>query len=218
MKTIGVEDATSMISKQIVSRGIKDPRVLKAMAQVPRQRFVPIDLCEHSFSDHPLAIGYNQTISQPYIVALMTLALDLKDFMSVLEIGTGSGYQTAILAELSAKVYTIERIPELSEKARSILQSLHYGNISYKMDDGSLGWEEYAPFDRIIVTAGASQIPGPLIDQLNINGILIIPIGGKANQILYRLTKTESKSSAKYNLKIHKLTNCVFVPLVGKYA
>ncbi len=214
-----VENGTSsMISKQIMSRGIKDPRVLKAMTQVPRQRFVPVELCKHSFSDHPLAIGYNQTISQPYIVALMTLALDLKDSMSVLEVGTGSGYQTAILAELSARVWTIERIPELSLKARSILQSLHYANVSYKVGDGSLGWPEYAPFDRIIVTAGASQIPRPLIDQLNVNGILVIPVGSKAKQILYRLTKTESKSSAKYNLRIDKLTDCVFVPLVGKYA
>ncbi len=214
-----VQDAAiSMINEQIVSRGIQDPRVLKIMAQVPRQLFVPVKLREHSFSDHPLGIGYNQTISQPYIVALMTHALDLKDSMSVLEVGTGSGYQTAILAELSDKVYTVERIPELSEKACSILQSLHYDNIFYKVGDGSMGWAEHAPFDRIIVTAGASQIPGPLIDQLNMNGILIIPIGSKAHQILYRLTKTESSSSRKYTLKIHKLTNCVFVPLVGQYA
>ncbi|HEO64438.1 MAG TPA: protein-L-isoaspartate(D-aspartate) O-methyltransferase [Spirochaetes bacterium] len=212
------DTTSSMISEQIVSRGIKDPSVLKTMAQVPRQRFVPVELREHSFSDHPLGIGYNQTISQPYIVALMTFALDLKDSMSVLEVGTGSGYQTAILAELSAKVYTIERIPELSEKACSILQSLCYDNIFYKVSDGSVGWTEHAPFDRIIVTAGASQIPGPLIDQLNMNGILIIPVGSKANQILYRLTKTESNSSRKYGLKIDKLTNCVFVPLVGQYA
>ncbi|HAA83842.1 MAG TPA: protein-L-isoaspartate O-methyltransferase, partial [Thermodesulfobacterium commune] len=155
-----------MVKSQIVARGIKDEKVIQAMLKVPRHLFVEEALRDQAYGDFPLPIGKGQTISQPYIVALMTEALELKGKERVLEVGTGSGYQTAILAEIALWVYTIERDPDLSEKAKKVLLSLGYKNISFKIGDGSLGWPEAAPFDAIIVTAASPQIPQPLVDQL----------------------------------------------------
>ena len=177
-----------MVKSQLIPRGISDPRVLEVMGKVPRDRFVEEALVGEAYNDHPLPIGERQTISQPYIVALMTEALELTGKEKTLEIGTGSGYQTAILADLSRKVYTIERIRALMVKARNILQELGYTNILFKAFDGTLGWKEYEPFDAIIVTAGAPKIPQPLLDQLADGGRLIIPVGNKFSQELIKVT------------------------------
>lgn len=171
-------------------KGIKDPRVLTAMATVPRHRFVLPEDLPYAYEDQPLPIGYGQTISQPYIVALMTQLLDLKDTDRVLEVGTGSGYQTAILAEIARKVYTIEVIPPLAHKARQTLKSLGYTNIEFRIGDGYHGWEEAAPFEAIIVTAAHEEIPSPLPEQLAEGGRLVLPVGpANAIQILWRIVR-----------------------------
>ncbi len=198
-----------MVKSQLIPRGISDKRLLEAMAKVPRDRFVEEALLGEAYNDHPLPIGHKQTISQPYIVALMTEALELNGDQKTLEIGTGSGYQTAILAELSWKVYTIERIRPLMVKARNILAELGYNNILFKAFDGTLGWEEYAPYEAIIVTAGAPKIPQPLVDQLADEGRLIIPVGNRFSQDLIKVTKK------KGNLLQKNLGGCRFVDLVG---
>ncbi len=198
-----------MVKTQLIPRGITDPRVLAAMRKVPRHLFVEEALRGEAYNDHPLPIGHKQTISQPYIVALMTQALELKGDEHVLEIGTGSGYQTAILAELSEKVYTVERIRPLLEKARKTLWELGYTNILFKAFDGTLGWKEYAPFDAIIVTAGAPKIPQPLLDQLAEGGRLVIPVGGRFSQDLVKVTKKNGHIIQK------DLGGCRFVDLVG---
>jgi len=198
-----------MVKTQLIPRGITDPRVLAAMGKVPRHLFVEEALRGEAYNDHPLPIGHKQTISQPYIVALMTQALELKGDEHVLEIGTGSGYQTAILAELCEKVYTIERIRPLLEKARKTLWELGYTNILFKAFDGTLGWKEYAPFDAIIVTAGAPKIPQPLLDQLTEGGRLVIPVGGRFSQDLIKITKKNRQFIQK------NLGSCRFVDLVG---
>ena len=198
-----------MVKKHLIPRGIKDHRVLEAMSKVPRDRFVEQALVNESYNDHPLPIGHNQTISQPYIVALMTEALHLMGMEMTLEIGTGSGYQTAILAELSKKVYTVERVRPLMVKARNILAELGYNNILFKAFDGTLGWKEYEPYDAIIVTAGAPKIPQPLIDQLAEGGRLIIPVGNKFSQELIKATKK------KGNIIQKNLGGCRFVDLLG---
>jgi len=198
-----------MVKTQLIPRGIKDPGVLAAMGKVPRHLFVEEALRGEAYNDHPLPIGHKQTISQPYIVALMTQALGLTGPENTLEIGTGTGYQTAILAELSEKVYTIERIRPLLEKARKRLWDLGYTNILFKAFDGTLGWEEYAPFDAIIVTAGAPKIPQPLIDQLAEGGRLVIPVGGKFSQDLIKVTKKNG------SLIRENLGGCRFVDLIG---
>jgi protein-L-isoaspartate(D-aspartate) O-methyltransferase len=198
-----------MVKNQLIPRGIKNPRVLEAMGKIPRDRFVEEALVNEAYNDHPLPIGHNQTISQPYIVALMTEALELTGTEMTLEIGTGSGYQTAILAELSKKVYTIERIRPLMVKARNILAELGYVNILFKAFDGTLGWKEYEPYDAIIVTAGAPKIPQPLLDQLAEDGRLIIPVGNKFSQELIKATKK------KGNIIQKNLGGCRFVDLVG---
>ena len=198
-----------MVKTQLIPRGITDPRVLAAMGKVPRHLFVEEALRGEAYNDHPLPIGHKQTISQPYIVALMTQALELKGDEHVLEIGTGSGYQTAILAELCEKVYTIERIRPLLEKARKTLWELGYTNILFKAFDGTLGWKEYAPFDAIIVTAGAPKIPQPLLDQLTEGGRLVIPVGGRCSQDLIKITKKNRQFIQK------NLGSCRFVDLVG---
>jgi protein-L-isoaspartate(D-aspartate) O-methyltransferase len=164
-----------------------------------------------AYDDMALPVGEGQTISQPYMVAVMTELLALKGGEKVLEIGTGSGYQTAILAELSAEVYTIERIPSLSRKAGETLRSLGYANIHLIVGDGTLGWPEAAPFDRILVTAGAPDIPDPLIEQLAEGGLILAPVGDRYSQQLLRVTKQQGKLSREYH------TPCVFVPLVGKF-
>lgn len=201
-----------MVEKDICPRGIKDQRVLDALLKVPRHLFVGDAHRMSAYEDHPLSIGEGQTISQPYIVALMTEALKLTGSETVLEIGTGSGYQTTILAELAARVYSIERIPSLTGRARKVMDSLGYNNVLVKLSDGTLGWDEYAPYDRILVTAGAPSVPEPLIDQLAPGGILVIPVGTNSLQELVRVTKGEDGS-----IKEDRMGSCVFVRLVGKH-
>jgi len=202
-----------MVEQQLRARGIRDERVLEAMGKVPRHAFIEQALLHEAYSDHPLPIGEQQTISQPYIVALMTEALQLTGEENVLEIGTGSGYQTAILAELSYRVFTIERIRSLLTRSRQIIEALNYHNVRYKLGDGSLGWAEEGPFDAIIVTAGAPEIPQPLIDQLAVFGRLVIPVGeSRGSQSLFRLVKTKNGSLTRSNLG-----GCRFVDLVGEH-
>ena len=173
-----------MVDTQLVPRGIKDKRVLDAFRKVPRHLFVDEAMYSQAYSDFPLPIGEEQTISQPFIVAMMTEALELKGDERVLELGTGSGYQTAILAEICHRVYSIERISPLAGRARKVLDKLGYGNVVVKIGDGTLGWKDEAPFDAIIVTAGAPEIPQPLIDQLKTGGRFVIPVGGEFVQSL----------------------------------
>lgn len=193
-------------------RGILDKNLLEAFYKVERHKFIPDDLASSAYGDFPVTIGNSQTISQPYIVALMTESLNLSGKEKVLEIGTGSGYQTAILAELAAEVYSIERIRELGERAGKLLEALGYQNIKIKIADGTLGWPEDSPFDRIIITAASGSIPGPLLEQLKENGILIAPLGGSFSQVL---TKAEKKDGL---MQYRQICGCTFVPLVGKYA
>jgi protein-L-isoaspartate(D-aspartate) O-methyltransferase len=200
-----------MVETQIKARGIKDERVLKAMLKVPRHLFVDEALRDQAYGDFPLPIGEGQTISQPYIVALMTEALELKGIERVLEIGTGSGYQTAILAELALWVYTIERFSTLLERAKKVLKELGYKNISFKLDDGTLGWKEAAPFDAIIVTAASPDIPPPLVEQLAEGGRMVIPIGDEFSQTLIKGVKKGGKLHTK------ALEPVRFVKLVGAY-
>jgi len=200
-----------MVDEQLKSRGIKDLKVLKVISELPRHEFIPNDYLANAYADYPISIGEGQTISQPYIVALMTERLKLTGQEKVLEIGTGSGYQTAILATLSREVYSVERIKSLAEMATRQLEKMGFTNIKIKVGDGSLGWEEYAPFDRIIVTAAAPQIPDNLIRQLADKGIMIIPVGGSFSQILTRVKRHGS------DIKSEDVCGCVFVPLVGKY-
>jgi len=200
-----------MVEEQIVSRGIKDAKLISAMKKIPRHLFVEEALQSQAYSDHPLPIGEKQTISQPYMVALMTEAMLLTRKEKVLEIGTGSGYQTAILAELSEKVFSIERIRSLAIRARKLLYELGYFNVEIKIFDGTFGWMEESPFDAIIVTAGSPDIPQPLIDQLGVGGRLVIPVGDAFVQDLFRVTKTEE------GIKKEDLGGCRFVKLIGKY-
>ncbi len=198
-----------MVRYQIEMRGILDPRVLDAMRSVERHLFVPKEYLDEAYNDHPLPIGHGQTISQPYIVALMTEALELKGDEKVLEIGTGSGYQTAILAQLAKEVYSIERIPELYEKAREKLNQLGYKNIKLKLFDGTLGWDEYQPYDAILVTAGAPSIPQPFLDQLKEGGRLVIPVGERHEQELIKIIKQKDTQIRE------SLGGCRFVDLIG---
>jgi protein-L-isoaspartate(D-aspartate) O-methyltransferase len=200
-----------MVEEQIIGRGIKDPRVIAAMKKVPRHLFVEEALQNQAYSDHPLPIGDKQTISQPYIVALMTEALKLERRGKVLEIGTGSGYQTAILAELAGKVFSIERIRLIAIKARKLIYELGYLNVEIKFSDGTSGWAEESPFDAIIVTAGAPEIPQPLVDQLSIGGRLVVPVGDPYSQDLLRIIKTEQ------GMKKEDLGGCRFVKLIGRH-
>jgi len=200
-----------MVESQLISRGIKDPRVLDAMRKVPRHRFVEEALVSQAYNDHPLPIGEKQTISQPYMVALMTEALELQGQERVLEIGTGSGYQTAILAELAEKIYSIERIRPLSVKAQRILDDLGYFNVVLKVGDGSLGLKEEAPFDAIIVTAGSPEVPQPLVDQLAMGGRLVVPVGDRYTQSLMKITRV------KEGITKTDLGGCRFVSLLGTH-
>ena len=202
----------NMVDEQLVARGTKDPRVLSAMGRVPRHLFVEEALRDRAYGDHALPIGERQTISQPYMVALMTEALGLKGTERVLEIGTGSGYQTAVLAELAAQVYSIERIATLAVKARTLLASLGYRHVTIKVFDGTYGWKDEAPFDAIVVTAGSPEVPAPLVEQLKAGGRLVIPVGDRMNQVLKKVIKTPDGS------EISSLTGCVFVPLIGHHA
>lgn len=200
-----------MVRDQLVPRGIHDPRVLQAMGKVPRERFVDEPMKRLAYDDNPLPIGHGQTISQPYIVAFMTESLQLSGTEKTLELGTGSGYQAAILAELSAWVYTIERIETHQDRARQILGELGYTNISFKVYNGTLGWEEHAPYDAILVTAGAPKIPEPLVHQLASEGRLIIPVGDRYSQELMRLVKKNG------NVMRQSLGGCRFVSLIGSH-
>ncbi len=198
-----------MVDRQLIRRGIHDPAVLDAMRTVPRHLFVPEEYRLYAYQDSPQPIGKGQTISQPYIVASMTEQLELTPDSKVLEIGTGCGYQTAVLAEITPHVYTIEMIPELYEQARDILYRLGYTSINMKLGDGSKGWQEEAPFDAIIVTAAAHEIPQPLVDQLAINGRMVIPVetGWAGQQELLKLVKTPEGISRQHLYEVR------FVPL-----
>ena len=186
-----------MVEEQLIPRSIHDQKTLEAMRKVPRHLFVEDALKNQAYGDYPLPIGRGQTISQPYIVALMTQALGLKGHEHVLEIGTGSGYQAAILSQICEKVYTVERIDTLLVQARKVFDSLHYLNIITKLDDGTNGWPEYSPYDIIIVTAGGPKIPLPLLEQLADPGILVIPVGDRGVQDLRLVTKKEGEIKEK---------------------
>ena len=200
-----------MVEEQLIPRGIKDKRIIEAFYKVERHKFVPENLRGSAYGDFPVSIGEGQTISQPYIVALMTEYLQLKGVEKVLEVGTGSGYQAAILAELAKEIYSIDRIEPLAKKAEAVLYELGYKNIKIKVGDGSQGMPEEAPFDRIIVTAAGPCIPLPLTEQLNENGRLVIPLGESFSQILTVLEKKKGSLIAR------EICGCVFVPLIGKY-
>ena len=199
-----------MVKNQIEARGVRDYRVLEAMKIVPRHEFVNESLIDQAYSDHPLPIGDQQTISQPYIVALMTEALQVDKDDRVLEIGTGSGYQAAILAQLAYRVYTIERNRNLYEMGRRILEKLGYYNVVCRYGDGTLGWKEESPFDAILVTAGAPDIPKPLVDQLGMGGRMVIPVGSSSSQQLVKLYRDEK------GLHQTELGGCRFVKLIGQ--
>ncbi len=190
-----------MVEKQIAARGVKDPRVLDAMRRIPRHRFMPTDSQARAYGDHPMAIGYGQTISQPYMVGLMTEALELHGDERILEIGTGSGYQSAILSHLTNYVYTIEIIEPLFHETDSLYDQLEtrypgYKNIHRKLGDGFYGWEKYAPFDRIIVTCAVDHLPPPLIQQLTPNGIMVVPLGPPARQYIMKVERVTDEKGA----------------------
>jgi protein-L-isoaspartate(D-aspartate) O-methyltransferase len=201
-----------MVEEQVSRRGIADRRVIDAMRRVPRHLFVEEALRERAYGDHPLPIGEHQTISQPYIVAMMTSLLALTGTEKVLEIGTGSGYQTAVLAELARRVCSIERLPALGTRARAVLEGLGYTNVWVRLGNGTLGWPDEAPFDRILVAAGGPAIPPPLFDQLAEGGRMVLPIGDAESQTL---TVVERLGGA---MRTTPRGECMFVPLVGKYA
>lgn len=200
-----------MVDTQLIPRGIRDKRVIQAMRTVARHRFVSPDLVHKAYDDMALQIGEGQTISQPYMVAKMTELLELRGDEKVLEIGTGSGYQTAVLAELAREVYTVEYHTGLLGGAEERLQLLRYGNIMFRVGDGTLGWPEAAPFDRILITAAAPRIPEPLERQLSEGGIIVAPVGSRWSQELIKATKIDGKFMDEYS------TPCVFVPLMGRY-
>ena len=199
----------TMVQEQIIKRGIEDVAVIKAMEKVPRHKFIAQNFLSQAYEDYPLPIGDGQTISQPYMVALMTQCLELKEGEKVLEVGTGSGYQAAILAEIAKEVYSIERFADLARQAEEILSGLNYANVKIKIGDGTAGWDEAAPFNGIIVTAGAPEVPSSLIRQLADGGKLVIPVGGKFMQTLSVLKKEGGE------IKQKDICGCVFVPLVG---
>ncbi len=200
-----------MIEEHLIRRGIKDLAVAEAMSRIPRHLFVQESFQHQAYGDHPLPIGENQTISQPYVVGLMTEALRLTGKERVLEIGTGSGYQTAVLAELAEQVFTIERIKSIGVAAQKRLTQLGYTNIVYKVFDGTYGWRDQGPYDAILIAASAPDIPSALIEQLKDNGRLVAPIGEKSDQNLVLLTKSGGKITRK------TLGSCTFVPLIGKF-
>ena len=195
-----------------LSAHIKDRRVLDVMSRIPREKFVPPDIRDQAYQDNPLPIGKEQTISQPYIIALMTEELGLEGHEKVLEIGTGSGYQTAILAELAKKVVTVERVPELAESAKKLLKELGYKNIEAHLAGDTLGWPQDAPYDAIMVTAGAPDVPEELLDQLAEGGRMIIPVGPRYAQELCKVTKSRE------GVTVRNLGGCRFVSLIGKSA
>jgi protein-L-isoaspartate(D-aspartate) O-methyltransferase len=205
------DERRRMVEEQIRKRGIGDASVLAAMERVPRHRFLPNPDDADAYRDHPLPIGSGQTISQPYMVAVMTESLQVSGSERVLEIGTGSGYQAAVLAEIGCPVISVERIPELAERARAILTELGYGSIEIVVGDGTLGYAEAAPYDRVIVTAGAPKIADPWVEQLAEGGRLVVPVGDRWGQNLTIVTKRNG------DLKEKRAGGCLFVPLVGEH-
>jgi len=201
-----------MVREQLLGRDIKDQNVLNVFRKVPRHLFVDPSMHQDAYGDFPLSIGKGQTISQPYMVALMVQLLKIERDNIVLEIGTGSGYETAILAELAAKVYSIERIESLANKAKKLLDKVGYKNIFIKIGDGTLGWPEFAPFDRVVVTAAAEKVPEPLVEQLKNEGRLVIPLGSRFSQSLTLLEKDRFGK-----IRQEEICGCAFVPLIGKY-
>ncbi len=199
-----------MVETQLITRGICDSKVLEAFSKVPRHKFIDEKFLVIAYADHPLPISAGQTISQPFMVALMTELLKLKGTERVLEIGAGSGYQAAILSELASQVFTVERIEALTQFAKTNLEKLGYKNVKVKTGDGTLGWPEFAPYDAIIVTAGAPKVPQALVDQLREGGRLVIPVGNNFTQML---TLVEKK---KTGVEASQTCGCMFVPLIGK--
>jgi protein-L-isoaspartate(D-aspartate) O-methyltransferase len=200
-----------MVQEQIIARGVNDARVIAALRKIPRHLFVDPGIVNRAYHDSALPIGEKQTLSQPYMAARMTEALCLTGDEKVLEVGTGSGYQTALLAELCFNVFSVEKIRGLSHKARALLDQLGYQNIALHVGDGTIGWSEHAPYDAIIVSAGAPSTPKPLLDQLAVRGRLVIPVGDEQGQMLLRVTRTRS------GFKQEQLGECKFVKLFGKY-
>jgi protein-L-isoaspartate(D-aspartate) O-methyltransferase len=200
-----------MVEQQIIARGIQDQRVLDAMLKVPRHLFVEAGLQSHAYSDASLPIGHKQTISQPYMVAAMSAALALQGQERILEIGTGSGYQTAILAMLAKRIYSIERLPVFAGRARKVLDQLAVSNVNIKVGDGTVGWKDQAPFDGILVAAGAPDVPSEFLQQLAVGGRLVLPVGDRQEQMLLRVTRLEDGHFEREQLMV-----CRFVPLIGE--
>ena len=199
-----------MVQEQIVAHGIKDARVIEAMRKIPRHWFVDAGLMNRSYDDSALPIGERQTLSQPFMAAQMSVALALQGSERVLEIGTGSGYQTALLAELCFNVFSVEKIRALSRKARALLDRLEYHNIALHVGDGTIGWSEHAPYDAILVAAGAPAVPKPLLEQLATGGRLVIPVGDEQTQVLLRIRRSAGSFAEE------RLGDCRFVKLMGK--
>lgn len=199
-----------MVEDHVIARGVRDQRVIDAMLKVPRHKFVEEALESQAYQDAPLPIGEKQTISQPYMVAVMSEALELDGSETVLEIGTGSGYQAAVLALLADRVFSLERIPSLARRARKVLDSCGYGKVNIRLADGTHGWQEMGPFEGIIVTAGAPDVPQEYLEQLAIGGRLVIPVGPRDTQVLMRITRT-----AENEFQEEKILGCRFVPLIG---
>jgi protein-L-isoaspartate(D-aspartate) O-methyltransferase len=210
MSDVFTRERERMVEEQLVRRGITDRALLDAMRKIPRHLFVDEALRERAYGDHPLPIGEEQTISQPYIVALMSSLLQVDRSAKVLEIGTGSGYQAAVLAELARRVCSIERLPRLAQRARALLESLGYANVWVRVGNGTLGWPDEAPFDRIVVTAGGPSVPGPLFGQLAEGGRMVLPLGDEENQILTLVEKVRGRMVTTPH------GDCRFVKLVGK--
>jgi protein-L-isoaspartate(D-aspartate) O-methyltransferase len=201
-----------MVEQQVIARGVADPRVIEVMRRLPRHLFVDEALRDRAYGDHPLPIGEGQTISQPFIVGRMTELLRVTGPEKVLEVGTGCGYQAAVLAELAARVCTVERIPRLASRARETLEGLGYRNVWVRAANGTLGWPDQAPFDRILVAAGGPSVPPPLFEQLAEGGRMVIPVGEAAGQVLQVIEKVQG------TMRVTEDSGCVFVKLVGKYA
>jgi len=201
-----------MVEEQLIARGVRDPRVIEVMRRLPRHVFVDEALRDRAYGDHPLPIGEGQTISQPFIVGRMTELLQLTGREKVLEVGTGCGYQAAVLAELAERVCTMERIPRLASRARETLEGLGYRNVWVRTANGTLGWPDEAPFDRILVAAGGPGVPPPLFEQLAEGGRMVIPVGEVTGQVLQVIEKVQG------TMRVTQDSGCVFVKLVGKYA
>ena len=201
-----------MVDEQLITRGVADARVIAAMRRVPRHLFVDEALRDRAYGDHPLPIGDGQTISQPFIVGRMTELLALTGREKVLEVGTGSGYQAAVLAEVAARVCTVERIPRLATRARQVLEALGCNNVWVRTANGTLGWPDEAPFDRIVVAAGGPSVPPPLFEQLTEGGRMVMPVGDTTGQVLQLVEKVNGQ------VRTSEHSACMFVKLVGKYA